>query len=278
MSRRSERELEAELGITEEQLRRNLEMPPRRQARPSAAYRVLHFINAFLRVVIVILILLLIFRVQKTEVTGNENITDEQVINWMGEDTKTYNSLYAVWKYDIRKKELNPSIEKVRVKFILPWSIRINVKEIPAVGMIETGEGHYVINDKGLVIADQEVENYGALITGLTPTSTALYKPIAFEEEGMTDQILSMIKSMKNNQLDPDEVRWAGSEEGWQFCFGSTWANMGTTVNEEKVQELAALYPEVQDRAGIIHLEYYESGDEIVRFEQGLPAQGTNDE
>lgn len=269
---RNKEQLEAEFGLTEEQLRRNLHMAPKKPEKPSAAYRVLHTINVLLRVVIAVLLLLLIFRIQNIDVQGNENIPDEQIVAWMGEDTKAYNSLYALYKYNIRKEELNPALQKAQIGFKLPWSVKMKVKEHPAVAMIETNEGHYVINDQGVVIASQQVEQYGTLISGLTPTSTALFKKIAFADEGTTDQILSLIKSLDNNMLEPDEVRWRGDEEGWQLRFGSTWANLGTVITEEKVQELAALYPEVKNIEGIIHLEYYESGDEIVRFEQGLPA------
>ena len=264
--------LEAELGISEETLMRNLHLTPK-QVKPSKGYRVLHAINKALRVVIALLVLLLLFRVQKIDVQGNVNISDEQIIAWIGEDTKAYNSLYAIWKYDVRKENLNPAIEKTRVKFRLPWSVRVKVKEYPAVGMIETDGGHYVINGDGLVIASQQVEQYGILISGVKPTKTSLYKRISFKNDTMTDQILALIKSLENNMLEPDEAIWLGDEEGWQLHFGSTWANLGTSVTEEKVQELAALYTEVKELEGIIHLEYYESGDEIVRFEQGLPAQ-----
>ena len=35
-----------------------------------------------------IIILILLFRIQKTDVQGNENITDEQIMTWIGEDKK----------------------------------------------------------------------------------------------------------------------------------------------------------------------------------------------
>ncbi len=82
MARRRRYNLEEDIGISEEQLRQNLQLLPQ-QARPSKGYRVLHGINVFLRIVILILILILLFRIQKTDVQGNENITDEQIMTSM---------------------------------------------------------------------------------------------------------------------------------------------------------------------------------------------------
>ena len=45
------------------------------------------------------------------------------------------------------------------------------------------------INGDGLVIASQQVEQYGILISGVTPTTTSLYKRISFKNDTMTDQI-----------------------------------------------------------------------------------------
>ena len=277
MARRRRYNLEEDIGISEEQLRQNLQLLPQ-QARPSKGYRVLHGINVFLRIVILILILILLFRIQKTDVQGNENITDEQIMTWIGEDKKALNSLYAIYKYNVRQEELNPAIARTRLSFRLPWYVKIKVTEFPAVGMVENAGGSYTFNGDGLIIANSQVDDYGTLVSGVKPTVTTPFQKIEFEDPGMTDQILSMINSLDRNMMEPDEMIWLGDEDGWQLRFGSTWANLGTSVPEEKIQELAALYTEVKNREGIIHLEYYEPGDEIVRFEQGLPEEDYDEE
>ena len=241
-----------------------------KQVRPSGTYHVLHGINVFLRVVIVLLLLILVFRIQRADVEGSQNISDAQVMTWLGEDKKAYNSLYAMYKFNIRKAQLNPSIEETHVSLRLPWRVKIKGRELPAVGMVETDSGHYVFNRLGILISNQQVDHYGILISGVTPARTALYQKMTFEEGDMGDQILALIQALDDNMLEPEEAVWLGDEYGWQLHFGSTWANLGTVITPEKIQQLAALYTEVKNREGIIHLEYYESGDEIVRFEQGL--------
>lgn len=242
-----------------------------RQERPTSGYKFLHGINVILRVLIVILLLLLIFRIQRADVEGSKNITDKQIMTWLGEDKKAYNSLYAMYKFNVRKAQLNPSIEETHVSLRLPWRVKIKVRELPAAGMVETDGGHYVFNKLGMLISTQQVDHYGVLISGVTPANTVLYQKLTFKEGEMEDQILALIQALDDNLLEPEEAVWLGDEAGWQLHFGSTWANLGTVITPEKIQQLAALYTEVKDRAGIIHLEYYESGDEIVRFEQGLP-------
>ncbi len=260
-----------DIQLSEDTIRRNLHLMPRPE-KPSRMYRFLHGINVCLRVLIVILLLLLLFRIQRADVVGSKNITDAQIMTWLGEDKKAYNSLYAMYKFNIRKAQLNPSIEETHVSLRLPWRVRIKVKELPAAGMVETEGGHYVFNRLGMLISTQQVDHYGVLITGVTPEETGLYQKLTFKEGDMEDQILALIRALDDNMLEPDQAVWFGDEAGWQLRFGSTWANLGTVITPEKIQQLAALYTEVKDRAGVIHLEYYESGDEIVRFEQGLPA------
>ena len=111
-------------------------------------------------------------------------------------------------------------------------------------------------------------EEYAADPSKLTKVSSHyLTRPAAAEAEAPTEPV---IQALDDNMLEPEEAVWLGDEYGWQLHFGSTWANLGTVITPEKIQQLAALYTEVKNREGIIHLEYYESGDEIVRFEQGL--------
>ena len=253
--------------ISEDTIRRNLHLMPK-PAEPTAGYRFFHTINVLLRIVIVLLILLLIFRIQKVDVTGSERITEEQVMKWLSEDKKTLNSLYAVWKYNIRKQSLSPAVEQTRVSIKLPWHIRLKVKEWPPAGMIETEDAHYVFNSEGMVIATAPIENYGMLVTGVTPVSGSLFHKLTFEEGDMMTQILVLKEYLDANDLEPDEASWKGDDYGWQLRFGATYARLGTAITEDKIRELATLYPEVEDKTGIIHLESYEAGDEIVRFEQ----------
>ena len=238
---------------------------------PSAGYRIVHGINVILRIVIVIMMLLLLFRIEKVDVTGSEKITQDQVIKWLGEDKKSLNSLYAVWKYNIRKQPLSPAVESAHVTIRRPWHIKIRVREWPPAGMIKTKDSELVFNRDGMVVATEETDNYGVLVTGLTPQSGALYQKLVFDQEDTLSEILTLLDYLEQNALAPDEASWEGAEDGWRLRFGSTYASLGTAVTEEKIQQLAALYPEVSGKDGIIHLESYESGDEIVRFEQGAP-------
>ena len=127
MARRRRYNLEEDIGISEEQLRQNLQLLPQ-QARPSKGYRVLHGINVFLRIVILILILILLFRIQKTDVQGNENITDEQIMTWIGEDKKALNSLYAIYKYNVRQEERSPA---PGFRFVSPGMSRSKSRNSP---------------------------------------------------------------------------------------------------------------------------------------------------
>ncbi len=264
-------------NLSEDTIRRNLHMAPA-GSRPTRAYRILHRINALLRVVIVLLILLVAFKIQRVDVEGNESISDEQITEWINSDRMSGNSLYAIWKYDIRHKTLNPAIAKTRVSFRLPWRVKVKVTEVPTAGMVETEGGHYVFNRNGVLISTQAVDKYGLLVTGVTPAKTKLFEKMAFEEGDMADQLIMLTEELDQNDLEPDEAEWQGDVDGWQLHFGSTYANLGTALTSDKIHQLALLYPEVRDREGILHLEAYESGDDIVRFEQGLPAVEEDEE
>ena len=243
-----------------------------RAPEPTFGYRFFHAINVLLRIVIFALLLLLVTRVQRVDVRGSDSITKDQVKEWMSEDKKTSNSLYAVWKYNIRKEPLSPAVKKARVTLKAPWRIRVTVTAWPPAGVVETDDAELVFNREGMIISTSPDEESGISFTGLTPVSEEPYTKLKFEEGDMTEQILALIDLLDDNHLEPEEAAWLGDDDGWQLCFGSVYANLGTAITKDKIEELAELYPEVRKKKGTIHLEYYESGDEIVRFEQGRPS------
>ena len=110
------------------------------------------FLALVLGLAILILAFLLLFHIQKIEVTGNSYTSETEIVNWLKKDKYTSNSAYVWWKYRHTQMKDLPLVEGADISLKNPWTIRIRVYETSIIGYLELN-GKYIYFDKDGVVA-----------------------------------------------------------------------------------------------------------------------------
>ena len=125
--------------------------PVRRKRKKRKGANLLYmFAVSFLGIVIVSLVIILLFKVQKIEIKGNNYCTSKQIKDMVQNDKYSVNALYILGKYMTDRGEILPCFESVRVTLRAPWHVKVEVKEKTIVGYLTQGEENIYFDMRGL--------------------------------------------------------------------------------------------------------------------------------
>ncbi len=214
-----------------------------------------------------VLLLLLIFHVQKIEVTGNETVEDSQIVSWVKEDEYTSNSLYALWKFDNYRGELPEYLEEVEVRMVLPWKLRVTVQEKRAVAVLKE-EGTYLAFDReGLILKQSTEVPEGLLIVeGIHSGDAKVYEVIPMEDNNVFVYVDELVKELHLQDLLPDRLVW--DEDGMSAYYEKVYVKFGKSGFDDKVLQLSAILGELDGKKGTLHLEHYNETNQSITFEK----------
>jgi len=153
----------------------------RRRGRFSFLLRIFGFLVA---VAAIVAALTLFFRMDHIVVTGNERYTGEEVLEASG--LETGGNLYMLNKFEIKETIFAtlPYVEEVAINRRLPDTLLIEVRECKAVAGIESGNGVWLISEKGKLLEEVQKAPAGCpLVTGETLTEPEPSRQMEFSEE-----------------------------------------------------------------------------------------------
>lgn len=239
----------------------------RRKKKSRFGYYLYAFVAMILAIAIVILAMLLLFHVQKIEITGNKYSEGNDILEWVQEDPYTANSLYAFVKFKTGSYEKPVYLEKVDVTLGAPWQLNVKVKEKKIVGGLIV-EGRYVYFDKdGLVITEEPQMIEGiSLIEGLEVEKPEQYKKLSVQNEKVFSYIIDMAEQVKKYKLNPDCIVW--ENDSMNLHFGEVCVQFGKIRFGEKMEQLPPILEKLSGKKGILHLEHYNETSTNISFEQ----------
>lgn len=231
----------------------------------------LGLLTFFLGIVIIVFAFILLFHIQKIEVAGNKNCTENDVISWLRKDQYAGNSMYVLWKYNKEDVEQLPIVESSKVTLKTPWNIKVTVKEKEIGGYIDYNNQYLYFDKNGTaLLATSEKLEQGAYIEGMEvdASKVELGKVLPVSDKDVFQRIVEASQLIAKYELNPDRITCTGSE--LNLYFGNIQVMLGKTNYEERLaqvspilQKLAEQYP---DKQGILHLENYETSDKAIRF------------
>ncbi len=226
-------------------------IPKLKQARKKKANRRLIFYLSIFFFLIFIIVYLQspLSHVRTIEITGNNNITDEEIIKWSEVNVKT-----NIWMIDLELTERNllenPVIHKAEVSRDLPSTIRIQVEEHKVVGYLKRDNLYYPVLGNGVVLDDASQKEY----SGNSPllhqfTDEDVLHRMAAELNKLPETITSLIS----------EIYWLPEEDNPNrillYMVDGYIVDAAIRDFSEKMEVypsiVAQLDPEVE---GIIHL------------------------
>ncbi len=232
--------------------------------------------RGFLAAAVLVLVLLLagvlvvtLFRIRDVEVTGNSFYTEEEIRDRVITDRYTSNSLYLYLKYKYLNTEEIPFVDKIEVTLLGPGKVRIRVYEKSIVGYVAYMGSNFYFDQDGVVVeCSSEMKEGVPCISGLKFSSLALYQKLAVEDDSIFDRILTITQLVKKYELSPDRIEFSDDLSPTLY-FDQVRVALGNSGSlEEKIGRLYDLFPDLEGRSGIFHMENYTEDSKFISFEQ----------
>ena len=233
------------------------------------------FVVLTLGIAAVVSAFVLLFYVQKIEITGNEYTDDEVIVELIEKDKLSFNSVYDVVKFRLTKPELPGSLTSVRVSLKNPWTLKVKVEEREIIGYFTDGEEKIYFDNEGLVVLkSNEVRDQIPCIEGIGVKSAKLYKTLELGSKKMMKAVVSAAQQVKNYELAPDRILYTDS--GIELHFGEICVMLGTDVTAEKIAQITPILAKLDGQAGTLHLEHYGADSGTITFKKA-PAEDAQD-
>ena len=210
-----------------------------------------------------------IFQIREIEVTGNSHYTSQEIIDRVVTDSYTSNSLYLYFKYQYLDTEEIPFVDKIEVSLLSPGKVGLRVYEKSIVGYVSyMGTNLYFDKDGIVVESSSEVTEGIPCISGLKFDSLALYQKLNVADDSIFSRILDITQLVKKYELSPDRIEF-GAGQSLTLYFDNMRVALGNSGSlDEKVGRLYELYPDLEGRSGVFHMENYTEDSKFISFEQ----------
>ena len=221
---------------------------------------------AALLIVFSVLLAAGIFRVDQVDVTGNFYYTEEEITELvMGESR---NSLYLMAQYGYFGGKEIPFVDSVEVTLISPSHIKIRVYEKTLIGYVKyMGSNLYFDKDGTVVESSSSILEGVPCIKGLKFDTLTLYHPLNVKNEEVFGILLSMTQMMKKYELNPNEITLKNDGTEVVLTFKNVRINLGTGDHmDEKAARIKSLLPDLEDKAGVLHMEEYTNESTNISF------------
>ena len=226
-----------------------------------------------LGIAIIVMSVVLLFYVQKIEVTGNEYTDSQEIVELAKEDRYTFNSLYVLWKYRFSDYEKPGSVVSMKASLKNPWTVKIRVGEKEIIGYVYD-EGSYVYFDKEgtVVLKETKILEGVPCIEGISAAGTELYATIPNIDEDLFEAILDTTTQLKQFELAPDRI--VCGDSGIYLVFQDVCVALGDKVTLEKMAQIPPILSKLQGQTGTLRLEHYEDESNTITFDSGeLPEE-----
>ena len=207
-----------------------------------------------------------IFRVDQVEITGNSFYSDEEIKELViGEHP---NSLYLMFQYDYLGGKEIPFVDNVEIALESPDHIKIRVYEKTLIGYVKyMGSNLYFDKDGTVVESSDEVLKGVPCIKGLKFDSLTLHEKLNVENTEVFEMLLSMNQMMKKYELSPDAITLKNNSTEIVLTFDQVRVNLGEGAHmDEKAARIKSLLPDLEDKAGVLHMEEYTNETTNISF------------
>jgi len=161
------------------------------------------FIMCALLTAIVCFMLSPIFNITEIKISGNNNITSEQIISLS--EIKIGENLYKINKNNVIKKiKQNAYIESVSIKRRIPSIIDIEIKERQPTYMLEYANGYAYINNQGYMLEISDVKIDKPILIGISTEAENIKVGNRLVEKDLIklENVLRIMESATSNEIE----------------------------------------------------------------------------
>lgn len=243
----------------------------KKRRKKKKSHKIYALLVIILGLVILVSAFLLLFYVQKVEVSGNEYTEDKVIVESLQKgkndekDVCAVNTVYLLVKYRFMEPEIPKSLESMQVSMKNPWTIRVKVKEKSILGYIAEDSAYAYFDQDGEIVLKSTVLREGVPgIEGLDAGETKLYQKLKVKSQTLLNAILDVAAEVKNYNLTPDRI--VCEDGGIKLYFGGVRVELGTDISTEKMAQISPIIARLEGKTGVLHLEYYEDDASVITF------------
>ena len=212
-----------------------------------------------------------LFETKKITVTGNQYVSEQEVIDWLLADEYSGNSLYLLWKYNQNDVQQLPAVEETKVGLKNLVEVQVQVKEKSFSGRIDYNEAFLYFDQEGIasLITGTEIEGV-PYIEGMeiNPEEVLLGSVLPVTDGQIFEELKTLMPLLEKQELSPDRISCAGAD--LTLHFGGVRVQIGSGQFADRLaqvppilEKLAELYA---DQTGVLHLENYDVSGSSIRF------------
>ncbi len=219
-----------------------------------------------------------LFETKKITVTGNQYVSEQEIIDWLLADEHSGNSLYLLWKYNQNDVQQLPAVEETKVGLKNLVEVQVQVKEKSFSGRIDYNEAFLYFDQEGIasLITGTEIEGV-PYIEGMeiNPEEVLLGSVLPVTDGQIFEELKTLMPLLEKQELSPDRISCAGAD--LTLHFGGVRVQIGSGQFADRLaqvppilEKLAELYA---DQTGVLHLENYDVSGSSIRFVPDTAAQ-----
>ena len=216
-----------------------------------------------------------LFHIRQVDVIGNEYYSADEIQKMVMSDSLSENSLYLTWKYSQPDAAENLTfLSAVDVTMINPYHVQIKVYEKSIVGyLMYSGSMVYFDKDGVVVEISQETREGIPAYSGIAISEPKISEKIPVEDEDFLDDIISEAQMIQEilcqNGIVPKEIHYDDKQQLILY-FANNRVMLGdNSYMEEKLSNLQALMPQMEELSGTLHMENYTAGTTTITFKKG---------
>lgn len=224
--------------------------------------KTLKWLIFFLCLVIVICVAILIVKekctVTQVDITGNEHYTQEEIKQLVMDGPYGNNTIYLYFKYNKKKVDNIPFIERMDVKILSASHIKIEVYEKALAGYVEY-LGHYLYFDRDGIVVESSTKQIEGIpfVTGLDFDHVVLHEALQVGDSKIFNMILTITQLLTKYNIPTDKIYFDKNQDVTLF-FGDARVFVGSLKYiDEKINELSLLLPKLEGYKGVLHMENY---------------------
>ncbi len=225
-----------------------------------------------LRILAVLILLLVIAAVfhancQLTSLTVNnsEHYTDQEISEMtITEPTDRYAVLFWL-RWNIKKGEGLPFIEKIEAKLTDKNSVVLTVYEKRVIGCVEV-MGQYLYFDRdGLVVESSPTRLSDIpLITGLEFNDIVLHRTFSVQKQSMFETIMNLVKLIEIYKIKVGEIRFL-YDDSVMLCCEDTIVRLGKhDTYDVSLASLGEILESLENRRVTLFMENYSENNRNV--------------
>lgn len=224
-------------------------------------------------VALIVTIALTVFRTEKIYVDGNEIYDDATIQAALTTDEYSTYTWYIYAKYNWFDKKKMPFVDDMEIHFKGPRTLAVTVYEKPVIGcFMDEATGLYNYFDKDGFVEEQSetlLDNV-VVVEGMQVENPKLYEAMVLSDQSILNYVLTLTQCLEKYELTPQKIL-VGSYGKVAISIGEVTIKMGkNTLTEEKIMRIAAIYPNLIGRQGMINLEEFEEGLSTIIFKEGV--------